>query len=183
MCSPWLPLEELKGSWRDQNSSNFGKNTHSTHGKWKGINLSTTTKIQLFVSPLALNKEGRERSCSGSPLGSSGVTCMRPGYNQHQISSWLFGFCTLAMSPWGAEESITEVPLEYQGGAWLRADQRVHISLWSGRASPSVPGCELWAFSDLVSLNSGPFFPSGSTCLTWARKSGIPGPSFLKVIN
>lgn len=68
MCRPRLPLEEFKGSWRDQNSSDFGKNTHSTHGKWKGINLSTTTQIQLFVSPLALNKEGRGRSCSGSPL-------------------------------------------------------------------------------------------------------------------
>lgn len=59
-CSPWPPLEEFKGSWRDQNSSSFGKNTHSTHGKWKGINLSTTTQNQLSVSPLALNKEGGE---------------------------------------------------------------------------------------------------------------------------
>lgn len=74
------------------------------------------------VSPLALNKEGRGRSCSGSPLGSSGVACMRPGYNQHWIPSRLFGFCTLA------------------GISWLRADQGVHTNLWSRRVSLGVPG-------------------------------------------
>lgn len=104
------PFGRVQGILKRPNSSNFGKNTRSTHGKRKGINLSTTTQIQLFVRPLALNKEGRGRSCSGSPLGSSGVTCMRPGYNKHWISSWLFSFCTLAVIPWGAEESFTEVP-------------------------------------------------------------------------
>lgn len=51
----------------------------------------------------------------------------------------------------------------------------------------SEPGCprmaELWALSDLVSLNSGPFPPSGSTCLACAPESGVPRLSFLKAIT
>lgn len=146
-CSPWPPLEEFKGSWRDQNSSNFGKNTHSTHGKWKGIILSTTTQMQLFVSPLALNKEGRGRSCSGSPLGSSGVTCTRPGYNHTGFISaiWLLH---IGNDPWGAEESMAEVLSPgHQGGAWLRADQGVHPSFWSGEGTRCPRTVELWALS------------------------------------
>lgn len=49
---------------------------------------------------------------------------------------------------------------------------------------PGVPGqwnCE--SSVDLVSLNSVPFPPSGSTCLTSAPESGIPGLAFLKVIS
>lgn len=182
-CSPWPPLEEFKGSWRDQNSSNFGKNTHSTHGKWKGIILSTTTQMQLFVRPLALNKEGRRRSCSGSPLGSSGVTCTRPGYNHTGFISaiWLLH---IGNDPWGAEESMAEVLSPgHQGGAWLK--QTKGCTPASGvEREPGVPGqwnCEPPV--DLVSLNSVPFPPSGSTCLTSAPESGIPGLAFLKVIS
>lgn len=90
------------------------------------------------------------------------------------------------MIPWGAEENMTEVPsLGYQGGAWLRADQGVHTSLWSGKASPGVPGWQngepsvTWCpwTRCLSLLQAGPVQTSS------APESGVPGLSFLKVIS
>lgn len=61
----------------------------------------------------------------------------------------------------------------------------VHMSSWSARASPGGWCCTAVISPQLLALflDSRPFTPSGSDCLTREVESAVPGPPFLHVIE
>lgn len=191
-----LPSEVFTGSWRDPPPAPVLARINTAHtASWGGVSLSSTT--QTYVCGPTCPQKRKGRNGSGSPLlACSPVTCVRPGCDEgHCAWPRLLGSCMRASRGQTYKAALLrDFGVETYSQELCPGSSRKRCCAVSACAYELVecPSKRRWLMLYcrvigpqllILFLNSLPFTPPGSDCLTREVESGVPGPSFLKVIK